>query len=41
MKITQDVRDYADGLSEEEKKAIEGMADKSVEFKDTGSAIYS
>ena len=41
MKITQDVRDYADGMTDEEKKAMEGMAEKSSEFKGAGSAIYS
>jgi len=39
MKITQDVRDYADGL-EAAKAAEEGMSQKSQEFKEQGSEIY-
>ena len=39
MKITQDVRDYADGL-EAAKAAEEGMSQKSQEFKAQGSEIY-
>ncbi len=41
MKITQDVRDYAEkqGLSEEE-ALKKGMEEKAVEFKKTGSQIY-
>ncbi len=37
MKITQDVRDYAEKLDEQER----AMQEKSVEFKDQGSEIYS
>lgn len=37
MKITQDVRDYADSL---EAQAAEGMSQKSEEFKAQGSEIY-
>ena len=48
MKITQDVRDYADGLSDNEKadlerqaeEATKGMAEKSREFIEGGSNIY-
>ncbi|MFL5358731.1 phosphomethylpyrimidine synthase ThiC [Archangium sp.] len=41
MKITQDVRDYADKVGLNEQKALEtGMAEKSEEFKKTGSEIY-
>ncbi|MEM9749548.1 MAG: phosphomethylpyrimidine synthase ThiC [Pseudomonadota bacterium] len=45
MKITQDVRDYADGLSDNEKKDLEklsaeGMAEMSRRYKDMGSEIY-
>ena len=46
MKITQDVRDYADGLSDNEKAALypveaqEGMAEMSEKFKDLGGQIY-
>ncbi|MBL7995506.1 phosphomethylpyrimidine synthase ThiC [bacterium] len=41
MKITQDVRDYADSLKVDEEKAIEiGMKEKADEFKKTGSEIY-
>ena len=46
MKITQDVRDYADGLSDNEKQALypveaeEGMKDMSKKFKDLGGQIY-
>jgi len=45
MKITQDVRDYAAGLSDNEKKALqleaeEGMARKSEEFREKGGEIY-
>ncbi len=36
MKITQDVRDYADALKESEA----GMAEKSVEFRETGAEVY-
>jgi phosphomethylpyrimidine synthase len=41
MKITQDVRDYADSLKVDEDKALEiGMKEKAEEFKKAGSAIY-
>ncbi|MEL6686606.1 MAG: phosphomethylpyrimidine synthase ThiC [Pseudomonadota bacterium] len=45
MKITQDVRDYADGLSDNEKKALglsaeEGMREMSEKFKEEGGALY-
>ncbi|MEL6385735.1 MAG: phosphomethylpyrimidine synthase ThiC [Pseudomonadota bacterium] len=48
MKITQDVRDYADGLSDNEKADLErqaeeataGMAEKSREFLEGGGKIY-
>ena len=46
MKITQDVRDYADGLSDNEKQALypveaeEGMKEMSEKFKDLGGQIY-
>jgi len=46
MKITQDVRDYADGLSDNEKAALypaeaeAGMKDMSKKFKDLGGQIY-
>ena len=45
MKITQDVRDYADGLSDNEKAALgldakKGMAEMSEKFKDLGGEIY-
>ena len=46
MKITQDVRDYADGLSDNEKAALypveaeAGMKDMSEKFKKAGSQIY-
>jgi len=45
MKITQDVRDYADGLSDNEKKDLEelsarGMAEMSEKFKEMGSVVY-
>ena len=46
MKITQDVRDYADGLSENEKAALypedaqAGMDEMSEKFKDLGGQIY-
>ncbi len=42
MKITQDVRDYADQLDLDEKEALEkGMKEKSDEFKEKGSEIYA
>ena len=45
MKITQDVRDYADGLSDNEKKDLEklsaeGMAEMSDKYKQMGSELY-
>ncbi len=48
MKITADVRDYADGLSDNEKQALQaaadearaGMARKSKEFAEKGGEIY-
>ncbi|MBB35486.1 MAG: phosphomethylpyrimidine synthase [Hirschia sp.] len=45
MKITQDVRDYADGLSDNEKKSLQleadkGMAGMSDKFKELGGEIY-
>ncbi len=45
MKITQDVRDYADGLSDNEKKDLtqmseKGMAEMSEKFKEMGSEVY-
>ena len=45
MKITQDVRDYADGLSDNEKKDLaemseKGMAEMSEKYKEMGSEIY-
>ena len=46
MKITQDVRDYADGLTDNEKQALypveaqEGMDQMSEKFKDLGGQIY-
>ncbi len=45
MKITQDVRDYAEGLSDNEKKDLEklserGMAEMSERYKEMGSALY-
>jgi phosphomethylpyrimidine synthase len=42
MKITQDVRDYAEKKGLEEKEALrEGMKEMSKTFKDNGSQIYS
>ena len=46
MKITQDVRDYADGLSENEKaalypdEAIAGMGEMSKKFEEMGGKLY-
>ena len=41
MKITQDVRDYADSLKVDENKALEiGMKEKAEEFKKAGSEVY-
>ena len=43
MKITQDVRDYAaeHGFTDVNKALNEGMAEKSLQFKETGSQIYN
>jgi len=42
MKITQDVRDYAEQKEIDEQKALEeGMKEKAREFKEKGSKIYS
>ena len=42
MKITQEVREYADSLSLDEQLALEtGMEEKAKEFVDNGSEIYS
>ena len=46
MKITQDVRDYADGLSENEKAALypseaqKGMDEMSEKFAELGGKLY-
>ncbi|MGB0911590.1 MAG: phosphomethylpyrimidine synthase ThiC, partial [Nitrospirales bacterium] len=41
MKITQDVRDYADQLKVDEQEAIQvGLREKSEEFRKTGGEIY-
>ena len=45
MKITQDVHDYADGLSDNEKKDLErlsedGMKEMSDKYKKMGSELY-
>jgi len=45
MKITQDVRDYADGLSDNEKKDLaemseKGMAEMSEKYREMGGGIY-
>ena len=45
MKITQDVRDYADGLSDNEKKDLaemseKGMAEMSERYKEMGNHLY-
>jgi phosphomethylpyrimidine synthase len=46
MKITQDVRDYAEGLSDNEKAALypdvaqAGMAEMCKKFRQMGSAVY-
>ena len=46
MKITQDVRDYADGLSENEKaalypdEAVSGMEEMSEKFAELGGKLY-
>jgi phosphomethylpyrimidine synthase len=42
MKITQDVRDYAESLGVDERSAIQlGMEEKSEEFKKAGAEIYT
>ena len=42
MKITQDVRRYAENLSLSDKEALnQGMVEKASEFKDKGSELYS
>ena len=42
MKITQDVRDYAEQKGLEEKQALaEGMSEMSESFKEKGSEIYT
>ena len=45
MKITQDVREYADGLSDNEKKDLErlskeGMKQMSEKYRDMGAELY-
>ena len=41
MKITQDVRDYAAGLSLDPQTAlIQGLEDKAREFREKGGQIY-
>jgi len=41
MKITQDVRDYADSLGVAPERALaKGMEEKAAEFKDRGQALY-
>jgi phosphomethylpyrimidine synthase len=41
MKITQDVRDYAEKVGVQDQKALEtGMAEKSEEFKKAGGELY-
>ena len=41
MKITQDVRDYADQLKVDEEEAIQiGLREKSEEFRKSGGEIY-
>jgi phosphomethylpyrimidine synthase len=41
MKITQDVRDYAEKVGLGEDKALQaGMEEKSEEFKKTGAQLY-
>jgi len=41
MKITQDVRDYADKIGLEEDEALrKGLEEKAAEFKDAGAEIY-
>ncbi|MCY4614672.1 MAG: hypothetical protein OXB94_13775, partial [Nitrospira sp.] len=41
MKITQDVRDYADQLQMAEQQALEaGLQEKAAEFRQTGGELY-
>jgi len=41
MKITQDVRDYADQLGVDEKEALQkGMQEKAIEFVKKGAEVY-
>ena len=41
MKITQDVREYAEKVGVEEAAALKkGMEEKSKEFKEKGSEVY-
>jgi phosphomethylpyrimidine synthase len=46
MKITQDVRDYAEGLTDNEKAALypdaakQGMEEMSEKFRQMGSEVY-
>jgi phosphomethylpyrimidine synthase len=40
MKITQDVRDYAASLGDNERKAIAGMAEMSAKFNELGGQVY-
>ena len=41
MKISQDVAEMAAGMGISEKEAIEiGMAEKALEFRETGAQIY-
>ena len=41
MKITQDVRDYADKLGVDEQAALsKGMQEKAIEFVKRGSEVY-
>jgi phosphomethylpyrimidine synthase len=41
MKITQDVRDYADSLGVAPESALaQGLEEKAAEFKDRGQSLY-
>ena len=41
MKITQEVRDYADNLGLDDDGAMKkGMEEKALEFRDRGSKLY-
>ena len=41
MKITQDVRDYAEKVGVDEQEALKkGMEEKSIEFKKKGAEVY-